>query len=90
MFYIEMISILFLHYKYIEVVQLPHVVYAKNIQDTDLEKTVQILLPRNAYGTTFSARFPYCFNAFFVWKQHEPFYQHNLCKKAQTLVSYQV
>jgi hypothetical protein len=29
----------------------------------------------------FSARFPQCFNAFSMRKQHEPFYQCNLCKK---------
>jgi hypothetical protein len=27
---------------------------------------------------------------FFMWKQHEPFYQQNLYKKAQILLSYQV
>jgi hypothetical protein len=50
MFYIEMITILFLHYNCIEIVQFPHVLYAKNIQEMYFFKTTQILLPHNLCG----------------------------------------
>jgi hypothetical protein len=41
-FYIEMIIILFLHKNHIEIVQLPHVLYAKNVQEKYLEEIAQI------------------------------------------------
>jgi hypothetical protein len=41
MFYIEIIIILFLHKKCIEIVQLPHVLHAKNVQKMYFESTAQ-------------------------------------------------
>jgi hypothetical protein len=81
MFYIEMITILFLHKRLIEIVQFPHVLYPKDIQEMYLEKTTQILTSCNTCGATFFVHCPHCFNAIFIWKQHESFYQHNLRKK---------
>jgi hypothetical protein len=39
------------------------------------------LYPRSTCGAMFFARFPQCFNAFSMRKQHESYYQCNLCKK---------
>jgi hypothetical protein len=79
----RMKTILFLHKKHIEIVQLLHVLYAKNVQEIYLEKIAQILLPRNTCGAMLSTHFSHCFNAFFMWKQNECFYQCNLCKKTR-------
>jgi hypothetical protein len=81
MFYIEMIRILFFLKKCIEIVQLPHVLYAKEVQETYLKKTTQILLSCNTCGAMVSAHFPHGFNAFFMSNQHESFYQLTCVKK---------
>jgi hypothetical protein len=58
-----------------EIIQPPHVLYAKDVQEMHLENSAQILLPHNTCGATLSACFLQYFNAIFMWKQHEPFYQ---------------
>jgi hypothetical protein len=60
------------------------VLHDKNIQETYLEKTAQIKIPHNMCGATLTTRYPHCFNACFMWKQRELFYQHNLSKKKKS------
>ena len=55
--------------------------YAKEVQEIYLKKTAQILLSSNMCGAMVSARFPHGFNAFFMWNQHESFYQLNCVKR---------
>jgi hypothetical protein len=50
-------------------------------QETYLEETAWILLTYNTCGAMLSTSFPHYFNVFFMWKQHNPFYEGNLCKK---------
>lgn len=57
--------------------------FAKEAKEMYLENIAWILLPRNMCGATFFTHFPHYFNAFFMQKQHKPFYQRN-CVKNQT------
>jgi hypothetical protein len=54
--------------------------FAKEVKEMYLENIARILLPHNMCGTTFFIHFPHYFNAYFMRKQHKPFYQCNCVK----------